>query len=103
MQNAAYASIFSMFALGLFGGCFIVAGSGFTSTGRRGAWEVFIPPPQAYVMAAIMFALSVIAMLWLLQQAKAIRRTYIIAGAAYFGAVITIIEVLTQSQLFKTV
>ena len=94
MRAAQVASVVFLFALGLLGGCLVVAGHGFTTSGKRGQWQIFVPPPQAYVMAAIMFALSAIALLWLLRQAKARASTVAIAGLASVGAALFITRII---------
>ena len=93
MRKASIASVTVLAALGLLGGCLIVAGSGFTTTNKRAHWQVFVPVPEAYIMAAIMFALSGIAMLWLLQQTKLRGLGLVICAAAYIG----VAAVLTRS------
>ena len=94
MRAAQVVSVVFLFALGLLGGCLVVAGDGFTTSGKRGQWQIFVPPPQSYVMAAIMFALSAIALLWLLRQAKARSSTVAIAGLASVGAALFITRII---------
>ena len=85
MQKAIIASVTSLCVLGLLGGCLIVVGDGYTASGKRGGWQVFVPAPQAYILAAIMFSMSGLALLWLAQQATARKSSYVIAGVAYVG------------------
>lgn len=94
MRLAQIASVCSLGLLGLIGGCLILSQDGFTTSSKRGHWSVFVPTPQAYVMAAIMFALSVLALLWLLQQARARNSTYLICATGYCGAVIGLTRLL---------
>lgn len=61
-------SIAALFILGLIGGTLIVAYSGFETSPRRGGTPVFVPAPQAYVIAAAMYAMSCLAMLALLRS-----------------------------------
>lgn len=60
-------SIAAMFVLGLLGGTLIVALSGYETSPRGGGTPVFVPAPQAYVMAAAMYGMSCLAMLVLLR------------------------------------
>jgi len=61
-------SIAALFILGLIGGTLIVAYSGFETSPRRGGTPVFVPAPQAYIIAAAMYAMSCLAMLALLRS-----------------------------------
>lgn len=83
MRIGQILSVGSLGLLGLFGGCLILAHDGFTSSHKRSNVEVFVPAPQAYVMAAIMFALSVLALVWVLQQARARKPTWALAALLY--------------------
>lgn len=96
MRKSLITSVIALFALGLIGGCLIIAGSGFTTSNKRGLWQVFVPAPQAYFMAAIMFALSGVALLWLLQQAKVRALGYGVCAAAYLGGAVVITRVLSH-------
>ena len=86
MRKAQFATVFSLALLGLVGGCLILSQGGFTSSGKRGDWSIFVPAPQAYVMAAIMFAQSILATLWLLQQVRATPSTWVLTVTGYCGA-----------------
>jgi hypothetical protein len=57
--------------LGLIGGSLIVAHSGFATSPRRGGPSTFVPAPQAYLLAATMYAMSFIGMLALLRNRQA--------------------------------
>jgi hypothetical protein len=97
MHKALIASVTALAGLGLVGGCLIVAGSGFTTSYKRAHWQVFVPVPQAYIMAAIMFALSGIAVLWLLQQAKARSSGLVVCAAAYVGVAVVLTRLLSHA------
>ncbi|MEQ1515841.1 MAG: hypothetical protein ABL931_05060 [Usitatibacteraceae bacterium] len=97
MRKALVASVTSLAALGMLGGCLIFAQSGFTTSNKRGAWEVFVPAPQAYIMAAIMFALSALAVLWLLRQSKLRAPGYVLCVATYLVAAFILTRVLSQA------
>jgi hypothetical protein len=83
MNRALVAAVIALATLGMVGGCLVVAWGGFATSSKRGNSSVFVPAPQAYVMAGIMFVISGIAVLWLLQQAKARLWLYIMAFAIY--------------------
>jgi hypothetical protein len=61
-------SIAALFILGLVGGTLIVAYSGFETSPRRGGTPVFVPAPEAYIIAAAMYAMSCLAILALLRN-----------------------------------
>jgi hypothetical protein len=94
MRKVIITSVTALCVLGMLGGCLIVSGSGFTTSSKRGEWQIFVPAPQAYIMAAIMFALSGIAVLWLLQQGKVRAWGYVISAAAYIGVAVVVTRAL---------
>jgi len=96
MRKALIASVAALGVLGLIGGCLVLAGCGFTTSNKRAHWQVFVPEPQAYIMAAILFSLSGIAMLWLLQQSRMRARGYIGCTAAYLSVAFVVTRGLTQ-------
>jgi hypothetical protein len=61
-------SITALFILGLLGGTLIVAYAGYETSPRRGGTSVFVPTPQAYIIAAAMYGMSCLAMLALLRD-----------------------------------
>ncbi|MFC3147430.1 hypothetical protein [Piscinibacterium candidicorallinum] len=62
-----------------------MAHSGFESSPKRGGPSVFVPAPQAYAMAAIMYAMGFIGLLALLRSRGA-GRLGVWLGAALFVA-----------------
>jgi len=96
MRLAQFLSVCALGLLGLIGGCLVLSQDGFTTSSKRGHWQIFVPAPQAYVMAAIMFALSVVASIWLLQQARAKTSTYVYYIVVYVAAAIGLTRVLAQ-------
>jgi len=72
--------------LGLVGGSLIVAHSGFATSPRRGGPSTFVPAPQAYLLAATMYAMSFVGMLALLRNRKA-SPLIVSLAAAFFAAV----------------
>ncbi len=99
MRKALIASIAALAALGMLGGCLVLAGGGFTTSNKRGLSQVFVSGPQAYGMAAIMFALSGIAVLWLAQQSPLRTRGYVACAIAYLGMAFVLTRVLQQALL----
>lgn len=94
MRKATIASVAALAALGLVGGCVVIAGEGFLSSGKRGGSPVFVPPPQAYVMAAIMFAMSALAAYWLLREAKLRGWRAAMAVLGYVGVAVILTRLL---------
>ena len=78
-------SIAALFILGLVGGTLIVAYSGFETSPRRGGTPVFVPAPEAYIIAAAMYAMSCLAMLALLRSNTT---SLLWAGVAVAGYVV---------------
>lgn len=74
-----------MFILGLLGGTLIVAYSGYETSPRRGGTPVFVPAPQAYIIAAAMYGMSCLAMLALLRSRT---KSFVWAAAAVTGYVL---------------
>ncbi|RZS46635.1 hypothetical protein [Sphaerotilus mobilis] len=56
----AQAAVAALVLLGLLGGSLIVAYAGFETSPRRGGHSVFVPAPEAYVLAVLMYAMSLI-------------------------------------------
>lgn len=97
MRKALITSVASLAVLGMIGGCLILAGDGFTTSSKRSRWQVFVPAPEAYLMAAIMFTLSSIAVLWLLQQTRMPAWVRLSCVAIYLCVAFAITHVLNQS------
>ena len=79
-------SIAALCVLGLLGGSLIVAHSGFETSPRRGGTPTFVPLPEAYVIVAILYLMSCLALLVLLRS----RATSALATVAAFGGYILI-------------
>ena len=54
--------------LGMVGGVLIVAYSGYETSPKHGGTPVFVPAPQAYLLAATMFGMSVIGWVALVRE-----------------------------------
>jgi hypothetical protein len=83
MRKAQFAAVLSLAFFALLGACLILSQDGFATSSKRGDWSIFVPAPQAYVMAGIMFTLSVLGLLWLLQQLRASRSICLLSIAGY--------------------
>lgn len=86
MRVAQFLSVFSLAFFALAGGCLILAQEGFTTSSKRGHWSVFVPLPEAWLMAAIMFALSFLGLVWLLREARIARSGWLLGLAAWLAA-----------------
>jgi hypothetical protein len=95
-NKALVASVVAFAALGMVGGCLVVAEGGFGTSGKRANSYVFVPVPQAYIMAGIMFVMSGIAVMWLLQQAKARAWLYVLVFASYVGLCLFVTRAMGQ-------
>lgn len=80
----------------MLGGCLVLAGRGFTTSSKRGGWEVTVPVPEAYAMAAIMFSLSALAVIWLLRQCAIGVLGRAVAVPIYFIAAAALTRALRQ-------
>ncbi len=83
LTPAAQVAVAAIVLLGMLGGSLIVAHSGFGTSPRHGGHSTFVPAPQAYFLAAIMYSMSTVGMLALLQHRKASRIATAIAAIAY--------------------
>jgi hypothetical protein len=97
MRLALFVSICALGFLGTLGGCLILALDGFTTSSKRGHWSIFVPTSQAYVMAVIMFLLSVLALLWIMQQTHASKVGYLFGAVCYVGTATWLVKFLATT------
>jgi len=71
LSTAVQFFVAAIVLLGLVGGSLIVAQSGFGTSPRRGGPSTFVPAPQAYLLAAVMYSMSFIGTLALLRNRSA--------------------------------
>ena len=71
LSLGAQLAVMAMVVLGMVGGGLIVAHSGFGTSPKYGGPSTFVPAPQAYFLAAVMYSMSAIGMLALLQNRQA--------------------------------
>ena len=68
LNPAAQAAVAALVLLGLLGGSLILAHGGFETSPKRGGTSVFVPMPEAGLMALISYSMSCIALLALLRH-----------------------------------
>ena len=94
LGREAQIAIMSLVVLGLIGGCLIIAYSGFaTSPKNRGVNSVFVPLPEAYLMAAAMYGQSIIGMLVLLRDRKTSYSGIFLSCLGYVAVASTLISI----------
>lgn len=86
LNRPAQAAVAALVLLGWIGGSLIVAYSGFATSPRRGGPSTFVSAPEAYVLAAIMYCMSVIGLLALLRNRQASWISTITALVVYCAA-----------------
>lgn len=75
-------SVAALFVLGMLGGSLIVAYSGFETSPRRGGSGTFVAVPEAYILAAILYLMSWLAMTAILRDRGVPMGTYVAASVA---------------------
>ena len=60
LSPAAQVAVCALVLLGTVGGSLVVTYSGFTTSPKHGGASVFVPAPQAYLLAATMYGMSVV-------------------------------------------
>ena len=90
----AQIAIIALVVLGLVGGCLIIAYSGFATLPKtRSVHSVFVPLPEAYLMAAAMYGQSVIGMLVLLRDQKTSNIGIFLSCLGYVAVASTLISI----------
>jgi hypothetical protein len=93
LGRGAQMAIMALVVLGLIGGSLIIAHAGFeTSPKTRGVQPVFVPLPQAYLMAAAMYGQSFIGMLVLLRARKISKTSIFLTVLGYIAVALTLIS-----------
>lgn len=83
ISPAAQLAIAAIVVLGLVGGSLIVGYAGFATSPKRGGSSTFVPVPEAYFLAAIMYGMSFIGMLALLRARQVSRLVLVVAVVVY--------------------
>ena len=97
LNRPAQLSIAALVGLGLIGGSLIVAHSGFETSPRRGGTSTFVPVPEAYLLAAVMYLMSCLAMLALLRNRDTPRLAIAAAFCAYVAVAVSLVTALAPS------
>jgi len=82
--------------LGLIGGSLIVAHSGFATSPRRGGPSTFVPAPQAYLLAAVMYGMSFVGLLALLRSRHASLLLHSLAAALFAAGATALVAVFSS-------
>lgn len=90
----AQLSIAALVVLGLIGGSLVVAHSGFETSPRRGGTPTFVPVPEAYVLAVVMYLMSCLAMIALLRNRDTSRQAFVAALFAYAAIAASLVAAL---------
>jgi hypothetical protein len=90
-------SIAALVVLGLLGGSLIVAHAGFETSPRRGGTPTFVPAPEAYILAGVLYLMSALAMLALLRDRRFSRPAIVGAALAYPAAAAALVALLSRS------
>ncbi len=97
LSPGAQLSVAAMTLLGMVGGGLIVAYSGFGTSPKHGGPSTFVPVPQAYFLAAMMYGMSFIGMLALLQSRKASWLVTALAVVLYAAVATLLVLVLNPN------
>ena len=87
----------SIVALGMLGGSLIVAQSGFSTSSKHGAHSVFVPAPEAYLMAAAFFCMSVIGMVALIRTRSSSVLVIALSVVVYVAVAVLVTSYLRQN------
>jgi hypothetical protein len=94
-RAGAQLAIAALVLLGMMGGCLILAQSGFATSPKRGGPSVFVPAPQAYLLAAILYAMSAIGLLALLRTWQAAMPLMALAVLSYLSVAVGLVWMLS--------
>jgi hypothetical protein len=90
-------SVAALCLLGLLGGSLIVAHAGFETSPRRSSTSTFVPAPEAYFLAAVMYLMSCIALLALLRDRKTSVHATAVVFCGYIVAAWFTVQALTPN------
>ena len=95
LGRGAQIAIIALVALGFIGGCLIIALSGFETLPKtRSTQRVFVPLPEAYLMAAAMYGQPFIGMLVILRAKKVSKIGIFTAVMGYAAAPTILVSIL---------
>lgn len=95
LSAAAQFAIAALVLLGWLGGSLILAHAGFETSPPRGGSSTFVPLPQAYVLVAVMYLMSLLALLALLRQHHTATSGQVVAVGAYASLAWWLVDVLS--------
>jgi hypothetical protein len=94
LDTAAKFFVVAIVLLGLIGGSLIVAHAGFETSPKRGGPSVFVPAPQAYLVAALMYGMSGIGMVALIRAQRWSAAALVMAVVVYAVLAVLLISAL---------
>lgn len=97
LSTAAKISIAALVLLGMIGGSLIVAHGGYETSPKGGGAPVFVPAPQGFVVAAMMYGMSVLGMVSLLRARHQSRTT--VASAIALYAIVAVVFVFVLGRI----
>ena len=97
LSLGAQLAVVALVVLGAVGGGLIVAHSGFGTSPKYGGPSAFVPAPQAYFLAVVMYSMSVTGMLALLQSWQSSWLLTALAVVLYTGVATLLVLVLTPN------
>jgi hypothetical protein len=95
LSTAAKISIAAMVLLGMIGGSLIVAHGGYETSPKRGGSSAFVPAPEGYFIAAMMYGMSVLGMASLLRAHHKSATTVAAAVAVYAIVAVAFVAALS--------
>ena len=97
LSPGAQLAVAALVVLGAVGGGLIVAYSGFGTSPKYGGPSAFVPAPQAYFLAVVMYSMSVTGMLALLQSWQSSWLLTALAVVLYAGVLTLLVVGLTPN------
>ena len=97
LSPGAQLAVVALVVLGMVGGGLIVAYSGFGTSPKHGGPSTFVPAPQAYFLAAVVYSMSATGMLTLLQSWQSSWLLTALAVVLYAGVATLLVLVLTPN------
>lgn len=97
MSLPAWLSVAALCVLGMLGGSLIVAYSGFETRPPRGTTSVFVPAPEAYILSAILYAMSILALLALIRERTKSMQPAVVTIAIYVALAWSLVRLLRLS------
>ena len=90
----AQLAVAALIVLGMLGGSLVVSHSGFGTSPKHGGPSTFVPAPQAYLLAVLMYAMSAVGLLALLRNRRTPWPVIALAAALYTTLAMLMVVVL---------